>query len=677
MVYQDIFFKKALFENNGGIFMYMNMKSCVNIESQTLIDRMLNSHISHCPSCSPSDKPSEFSKVDKNPDPLCIVSQPSIVSERIDDIPLLMSILLKLNLPKIVDLYYTPHSNHEGLSYGWLLTIWLVYILSQSDHCMNHVQNWAASRCSVLIKVSGQMLTEQDFTDDRLARVLKMLSNDTLWLQIEQHISQHTIRAYDLDLKKIRLDATTASVNHNPDKSNLFKIGRTKQNLFESQFKIMLASLDSHGLPIAVDVVSGEKADDPLYVPIYKRVNETLGKIGMLYIGDSKMSAIETRATIHKDGNYYLMPLPMTKENLVTLDILLSELETGEHTLSNIFLPEDIDKNEDKDPDPDLAIAKGFETFVQRTATLDKKITWEERICCVQSFRYAASQSKGLDSRIAKAEKKLKNLTPPPGPGIKPYKDEAELKSAADNIVKRYKVNDLIEYTLERQESHRNIRAYGGKPARTETRVRYQIHIEKNIDAIEQHRKRLGWRLYPTNAPCADLCLNEVVLTYRDQYIVERNFARLKGRRLGITPLYVQRDDHACGLIRLLTLALRAMCLTEFSVHKKLLEEQDVLQGIYPGNPARKTETPSIDLMLRAFNGLDLFITKFPNGQRFEQISHLNDVQKKILYLLDLPESIYNHIPGKTQYGLKVGVAGPEKYSVSKSEQFRTGGKSR
>ena len=656
--------------------MQLDMKDGINIKSKTLIDKILNDHIGHYSFCPSYNPPPLFTNVGRNPDPLCLVPTPSIVSQRIDDIPLLLSILVRLDFPKIVDMHHTPHTNHQGLSYGWLLTIWLVYILSQSDHRMSHVQDWVGISCLALTKITGQTITAQDFTDDRLARILKMLSDETLWHRIEEHLSRHTIRAYNLDLKRIRLDATTASTHHDPEKSTLISIGRTKKNLFEPQFKLMIGSLDPLGLPIATDLVSGEKADDPLYVPIYKRIYSILGTNGILYIGDSKMGAIETRGIIYKDGNFYLVPLPMTGETPALLDTVLSELDAGEHELTHIFLPEDEEnfKKLNKDPDPEVALAKGFEIIIQRKTTLDgEEVTWNERICCVQSFRYAASQSKALDNRIANAVKDLQNLTPPSGRGIKVYHDEAELKSAADKVIKQHKVEGLIEYTLERQESHKEIRAYGGNPARTETTIRCQIHtITKNDEAIEQTRKRLGWRLYSTNAPVAELSLTQVVLVYRDQYIVERDFARLKGP-LGITPMYIQRDDHICGLIRLLTMALRAMCVIEFSAKQKLLEDQDVLKGIYPGNPARSTATPSVELMLKAFNRLDFFITNFPNGQHFEQISPLNEVQKKILYLLGIPESVYNDIPGKTQYALQMGITGSGKGSLSEGGQFCAG----
>ena len=628
--------------------MKLNIKSQVEIQTKIPIRTKIDTDISGFGNIfhlSPNGSFPVFSGGDEDLSRLRSMSTPSIVSERMDDIPLIISILLKLDLPNIIDKYYIAHGNHEGLSHGWLLTIWIVYILSRGDHRMSSVQEWVSGRCSVLSKISNKTVSDKDFTDDRLAKVLKILYDDKLWSQIEEHISQHTIRVYNLPVKKIRLDATTAVVNHNPANHPLFQVGLTKQNTYQAQFKVMLGTLDSLGLAIATDVVSGDKADDPLYIPTYKRIHKTLNQLGVLYIGDSKMAAIETRGTIDDDGNFYLMPLPMTGETPKLLDKLLSGLKNEEHEIINVFLPEDIPENPDEKPNPELAIAKGFEVSVEReTKIKGKKIKWTERVCCVQSFGYARSQIKALDNRLIKADEALKNLTPPPGRGKKQYQDEKKLKIAANKVLKRYKVQYLIDYTTQRQETHRKIRAYKDNPARIETTIRYQIDTKRKVKEIEQAKSRLGWRIYATNSLAKELSFSDVVLTYRDQYIIEQNFSRLKGRRIGITPLYVQRDDHACGLIRLLTIALRAMSIIEFSAREKLLQDKDVLQGIYPGNPKRSTVRPSADMMLKAFNGLDFFITDLPNGLHFEQISSLNYVQKKILYLLDLPEQIYSNI---------------------------------
>ena len=71
----------------------------------------------------------------------------------------------------------------------------------------------------------------------------------------------------------------------------------------------MVASLDPLGIPVAVDVVAGNRADDPLYVPVYQRIKETVPEQGLLVVGDSKMSALGTRAVIVVCGDHYLTPL--------------------------------------------------------------------------------------------------------------------------------------------------------------------------------------------------------------------------------------------------------------------------------------------------------------------------------------------------------------------------------
>ena len=42
----------------------------------------------------------------------------------------------------------------------------------------------------------------------------------------------------------------------------------------------MQAVLDPLGMPLVTDVVSGERADDPLYIPCIERVQASLGRSG-------------------------------------------------------------------------------------------------------------------------------------------------------------------------------------------------------------------------------------------------------------------------------------------------------------------------------------------------------------------------------------------------------------
>ena len=550
----------------------------------------------------------------------------------VDDIPILLALLIQMRIPEIIDNLYQPHGHRKGLSVGWLITIFLTYIISTGQHTMVHVREWVSKRQNILERLTGQEISETDFTDDRLADGLRYVSNDKLWQDLEEDVSQQTIKVYDLDVEIVRLDATVGACYHDPEKCDLFRKGHKNDN----QLKIMMGTLDPLGMPIASDVVPGNKADDPLYIPAYERIHQTLGKSGLLYVGDTKMSALETRATIVLGQDNYLMPLSMTGEVPVLLAEQLSLLANGQIELTAVYRPEKDDE------EPEL-LAEGFEIERQQVAVIDgKRVEWTEKLYIVLSPTYAKVQTKAFDKRIDQAEKKLKGLTPPPGRGKRQFKDETELRLEIDKVLSRYQAENYFDITLERQETTKEIRAYGDKPARTETTVRYQILLTRKQEAIEQDRLLLGWRIYATNNQ--NLNLTTVTLTYRQQIVAEKSFAYLKGKVLAMLPLYVQVSEHVKGMVHLLTLALRVMIILEFLVRQSLAEQNDQLSGIYAGNPKRKTAKPTAHLLLLAF--ADIYLqTLYLDGQVvYQHITPLNPVQRRILELLNLPTSLYEDL---------------------------------
>ena len=117
---------------------------------------------------------------------------------------------------------------------------------------------------------------------------------------------------YDLKPETIRCDATTVSADQAITEEGLVQFGHSKDNTKLPQIKLMSAALDPLGMPLASDVVSGEKADDGLYIPLISRVSDSLKKNGLLFSGDCKMSALEIRAHLVLSGDHYLCPLPLT-----------------------------------------------------------------------------------------------------------------------------------------------------------------------------------------------------------------------------------------------------------------------------------------------------------------------------------------------------------------------------
>lgn len=189
----------------------------------------------------------------------------------------------------------------------------------------------------------------------------------------------------------------------------------------------------------------------------------------------------------------------------------------------------------------------------------------------------------------------------------------------------------------------RPVRGYRERPAtvRVEREVRVNAVVDKA--AVEMVVRRLGWRVYATNQPGEQLSLTHTVLAYRSQYIVERGFGRLKGRPLSVTPMYLQRDDHATGLIRLLSIGLRVLTLLEFEVRRRLEAEETALAGLYAGNPKRATARPTAERLLESFQEITLTIIQEPHQIR-RHLTPLSELQVRILALLDFPLNIYTKL---------------------------------
>lgn len=210
--------------------------------------------------------------------------------ERLDDIPLLIGLQQRLELDCIIDDVIPRHWLHQGLSLGQLVIGWNAHILSEEDHRKVAVQQWAAEHDSILSELFETQLRPTDFTDDRLGQVLSHLAHDESWACIETRLWQQSVSVYRLTPERVRLDATRFSGYHTPDEDGLMQYGYNNQTPGQAQCKMMAASIDqgNSGHLVVTNVVSGDNADDPLYLPVIQRMRATLGETGLLYLGDSK-----------------------------------------------------------------------------------------------------------------------------------------------------------------------------------------------------------------------------------------------------------------------------------------------------------------------------------------------------------------------------------------------------
>jgi transposase len=566
------------------------------------------------------------------------MTEASIQTYRVDDIPLLIWQQRVMGIPQIINEIVRPHGNRQGLSVGWTVAVWLSYILSQADHRLSYVERWANAQLTPLQGLLPEAVSARDFTDDRLGDVLSYLSDDAIWQAIEVEVGPQLMQVYELPQVRVHVDSTTAALYHDAAGNPLVEFGLSKDHRPDlAQFKVMLSSLGPFGLPLATLVVPGNRAEDGLYLPVLAQSRAVLPRRGLLDIGDSKLEALTTRATLVADHDFYLMPLSKKGAQAQLLHDLLEPVWAQQQALTALY-------TQASDASERRLLAQAFEAVRSQAAQVaDAFVTWDERVLVIYSPSLAEVAGRGLAQRLQHAQEALLALTPPPGRGRRQFADLAPLQTAVDAILNRYQVNDLLIVTYDRQASQRPVRPYKNHPARTETTVRYQLHVTPHPAAIERVRRTLGWRLFVTNATPAQLSLEDAVHAYREGPLHEHNFSRLKNRPLGLRPLFVHRQDHMLGLVRLLSLALRILTLVEFVVQRELHDQQTALTGLYEGNPNRTTNRPTTERLFRTFQPITLTSVTLPD-QRIVHLTPLTPLQTQILALLRLPESIYTDL---------------------------------
>ena len=564
----------------------------------------------------------------------------TVTTERVDDTPLLMAHQGRMGIPRLLEESFDVHGNWQGLSFGWVAAGWLSHILSEADHRMNHVQPWAARRIRALRACTDQPVCDLDFSDDRLSIILRTLSEDAQWADFESRLNRNLLRVYALKGKTVRIDTTTCSGYWKINSDGLFQFGYSKDKRPDlPQVKVVLSTLDPLGMPVATDVVSGNRADDPLYIPAIRRVRDGLGEKGLLYIGDSKMGALATRAFAQDGGHYYLCPLSQTQLPEDDLETYLEPVWREDQALTDVY--------RDRVDGEQVRIATGYEREVDLTAQMaGEAVTWTERRLVIRSLRQARAAKTRLRKRLKKALVALQALNER-GRGKKRYDSVAELRQAAESLIEQHQVQGMLCVDYQVISHEREIRKYGDRSTRTVVEHEFRLAAEVDEAAVTKQLRRKGLRVYATNAPVQHLPLAQAVLAYRSQYLVERGCGRLKGRPLSVTPMYLEREDHATGLIRLLSIALRILTSLEFLVRRRLAQEGAELAGLYAGNPTRSTARPTAERILEAFEHITLTVMDEP-PRTLHHITPLSSLQQRILELLDFSPGIYTQLSAES-----------------------------
>jgi transposase len=556
-----------------------------------------------------------------------MVTSFSLQHERVDDVPLLIGLMQRLGLPALADRHLGRHGNHQGLSPGTVLMVWLAYLISRGDHRKAAVREWAQRYPVLLQRLLGVELRPTEFTDDRLAIVLGRLSDKKTWHGLEADLWQDTLAVVTLPVEAIRFDATTTYGYHQITPGGLMQLGRSKDHRPDlPQLLVMAAAVEPSGHLIGVDVHPGQRADDVCYLPLIERVHGMVGETGLLYIGDCKMAAVGIRAAVVAQGDYYLVPLPRSGAAGADIDAWIDETLESEGPWQLIWDGEDI-----------LGAGREFSRPVTAVAggTQAKEVTWIERVQVFRSLYLLRQQSAHLERQLARAEAAVWALTPSRRPGTRYYQEEGALREAVEQVAGRYHVEGMLRVSCEEE-----------LPPSKKAVRRWVIRtVERDAAAITEREWRLGWRVQATNAPVIRLSFPAAVIQYRGGWCLERGFHLCKDEPLGIQPLYVRSEDQIRGLTHLITLALRLMTFLEVQVRAAVRQTGELWTGLYVGQPQRATAQPTAPQLLGAIARAEITLTRVEWGS--EERWHLTPLPallERTLACLGLSPGLYQRL---------------------------------
>jgi transposase len=563
------------------------------------------------------------------------MSQQSI--QRVDDIPLILHWLKAMGVREIIDSVWQPHGNWEHSSLGELAELFLCYVVHSLNHRLYQMEPWVAEHAKVLEVVTGRSVHMKDATDDRLGRMMNILgSNEDQSTEFQQKMGQNLIQAYSLPTDIARYDTTSFNVYHACDEDNdaLLRFGHSKNHRPDLlQFKQGLGTLDPAGIPLVTHTLSGNTADDPLYVPAWQELCAIIGHREFLFIADCKAAALDTRTVIDQGGGFYLFPLPKTGDTPALLRQWVLEPPIP---VEQIYLPEIVD-----DHGQPRALGEGFVLERTMSGESQSQHQWQERWLIVQSKAYAETQRKAFVKRLEKATQELEKLKP------KKDEDQVQFQARAEKIIKNRKVENCIGLQVQETVTHETKflgrgRSGPNRPSRVIEKRELRLCFQRNESIIAEELQLAGWRIYVTNTPESRLSLDDSVRYYRSEWLVERGFHRFKNGALPALPIYLHLPERIKGLMLLLTVALQALTLLEYVIRGALAKQGETLAGLVPGNPKMKTARPTAERILSQFDNLHLLVKETSQKLSGFLVEQPSALQCRILQLLGLSPKIYD-----------------------------------
>lgn len=486
--------------------------------------------------------------------------QRSLVSRKIEALPIVNLYLVKMNLAYIFNCFI-PKSKNEIVHPGTVLELLLRNILL-SSFPLYKIPKWVKSFNLKQLSLDEECL--EHINDDRISRCLdKLFLADRATLVTK--IVLKTIDAFDIKMSELHEDTTTVSFygqyRREPKftkKPVLLTYGYNKDHRPDLKQLIFNLVVSSDGsIPIHFTLHDGNVTDDSIHIETWEKLRELVGHPYFIYVGDCKLCTTKNMNYINNRGGRFITVIPGTRKECKDF---IKWIKKHEPCWEYLYR------------------TKVFRNTGKKTDTYSGMLWLNRsregyRIIWIHSSEKQERDEQRMENRLQEAEGKLYTVST----NINRYylKTRRQIGNKVRYILEENNVNGLINFKIESQIIKIRKQQRRGRPSKNmeykiKSKTVYRLLFERNKKAIKQEGRADG--VFPLITNIDDMAMKQVLKQYKYQPNIEKRHSYFKSV-LEVTPMFLKTPERIEALLFLYFLSLMIYALVERDLLKAMKKE--------------------------------------------------------------------------------------------------------
>ena len=562
--------------------------------------------------------------------PALVVPGMRIASERFGALPIVDHFLQRLQLPHHLARFLP--STEATLTYEKVLGVLLRNLILDRGPIYG-TERWIIPFQPHLLDLAPEEV--RLLNDDRGGRALDALF-DVDRASLLTSVVVHAIQEFHLDLSELHNDTTSVTFSGAyPDANGgllrgkptvaLRRSAHNKEHRPDLKQLVWILTVTADGaVPIHYKVDHGNTEDSTTHTATWDALVVLTGTPDFLYVADCKLATSAAMAYIHGKKGRFLTVLPKTRKEEEAFRAWLQD-----HT--PVWQDVPLTKEERK---------RGETLPPWRTVGAPERSREGFRIVWVWSVEKERRDQMTRAETVSKAmrnlevlEKRLQN------PRCKIRTREGVVE-AAEKARGKAAVR-WVDYAVREEEVPRFKQEKRGRPGkdtkyRRQTKVRWHVSGQEKRETIDYDAKSDG--MFPLITNDETMTGEKLLASYKYQPYLEKRFEQFK-TVYRVAPVNLKKITRIEGLLCLYFLALLVQALIERELRRAMKREGILSLPVYPEE--RECRAPTTAKVLKLFEDVQVHRAWQDGRVLHTENPELDELQRKILWLLGVPESAY------------------------------------